>query len=410
MADPHLPSSSQPPSNLISPNPTQPPSQSSPQIIPPPNPLPPTTPAKKSYSSIVQHPTASHFQHDPVRAAKKSFQNEELTQMGEHLGHDQNSCLSKPKSDTTRAESNLTLKKPQGTEHNNNLGVDTNEAAVKKSTRVMFSEQHSTLLNPEVTAETSGKDSGKHNTEIPSTVNLNVTELDATHQTHTQEIAEDSEDDFNYDDPIITELLDKDWDKELETHRRSPKDKAAQYDINNTKTGITGGQKKTKGPQQQSHTFNQNEFIQAWSVEECESDIVAALKDTTRTLLKGDTSINKNLDIQEVNSMSEEEEETTPIYNRFQTLQNLEEEETQPPKLYTLNNNEATIQMTEEGSQKQQGMDQSLEVSQASSHNFMQKQLLMDSASSKKHKRNKSHEEVSTQESPKIASKGKRAR
>ncbi|KAL0402599.1 UNVERIFIED_CONTAM: hypothetical protein Slati_4289800 [Sesamum latifolium] len=37
---------------------------------------------KVSYAKTVQHPSASHFQHDPVRAAKKTFQDEEMRLIG----------------------------------------------------------------------------------------------------------------------------------------------------------------------------------------------------------------------------------------------------------------------------------------------------------------------------------------
>ncbi|KAK4434297.1 hypothetical protein Salat_0592500 [Sesamum alatum] len=67
------------------------------------------------------------------------------------------------------------------------------------------------------------------------------------------EIGEDGDDDFNYDDPIIAELLDKDWDEELAIHRRSPNDKAAHFDIASYKPGNEGD--KSKEPEY-THSSN----------------------------------------------------------------------------------------------------------------------------------------------------------
>ncbi|KAK4422907.1 hypothetical protein Salat_1873300 [Sesamum alatum] len=292
--------------------------------IEPPTPFNHTTPSAASFDSgqkniLLYSPTsASHFQHDPEKA---------------HLGHDHNSCLSKPKPDNDRPETTPTLLETQRSDQNNQLGLNTNEATTKKGKRVMFSEakHHSSQLEQGVTAEPSDTGHRKQIIEKSSASNLNGNVTNASYQNYPQEIAGDSEDDFNYDDPIIIELLDKDWDKELEIHKRSPKDKAAQFDINSS-----------------------------------------IIRDNTRPLFKGDTSANRTTGIQDTYNTSEEEEETTPIYNRFHTLQNLEEEETPPPELHTQINTEAVIQVHEQGDKAQQEKEKSFEISQASTHNYLQ--------------------------------------
>ncbi|KAK4430852.1 hypothetical protein Salat_0847000 [Sesamum alatum] len=221
----------------------------------------------------------------------------------------------------------------------------------------MFSESkhHPSQLERGTTVEPSDTGSRKQIIEKSSSTNLKGNITEASYQNYPQEIAEDSEDDFNYDDPIITELLDKDWDKELEMHKKSPNDKAAHFDINSTIIGAEGGKKDTRGALQFSQALKQPALTPAWSVEECESDILAIQQDTSRPLLKGDTSANRTSGIQDTTTTGEEEEETTPIYNRFQTLQNLEEEGTPPLEPQTLLSTEAATQAFEAQDDKSSG-------------------------------------------------------
>ncbi|KAL0457771.1 UNVERIFIED_CONTAM: hypothetical protein Slati_0404300 [Sesamum latifolium] len=61
---------------MIDPRTNPPPSSSQPTSS---NPLPPTTPiAISAKRNILQHSHATHFQHDPIRAAKKTFQDDSL--------------------------------------------------------------------------------------------------------------------------------------------------------------------------------------------------------------------------------------------------------------------------------------------------------------------------------------------
>ncbi|KAK4421825.1 hypothetical protein Salat_2133100 [Sesamum alatum] len=186
----------------------------------------------------------------------------------------------------------------------------------------MFSEDQQPFLQQDhdATIKQKGLGPGKYLKEKPRINVTDETTTDAIQQNCSQEIAEDSEDDFNYDDLIIAELVDKDRDKELDIHRRSPNDKAVEFDITSTKTRTEGGTKGTKEHYHCTNNYKQLSFTPAWSVEECESDILEIHKETTRTLYRGDTSSHQNTETQETEVASEGEEETTPVYNRFQSL------------------------------------------------------------------------------------------
>ncbi|KAK4417028.1 hypothetical protein Salat_2528300 [Sesamum alatum] len=224
-------------------------------------------PAKKSYSSIVQHPTASHFQHDPERAAKKSFHNEDLLQMGMVTRH-------------------------KG-------------------------------------------------------------------------------------DP------DKDWDEEFARHRRSPNDKAAHFDIASSKPGNEGEKPKEQEYTHCSNIHKQLPFTPAWSLEECESNLMETHKEGTRsTLYKGDTSTPHIIGSQETEVASDGEDEATPIFNRFQSLQNFEEEEIQTNGRQLQPHTEGNINASEAGDTDQhnqtnqpqaaqQADDTSFEISQTTTHNLL---------------------------------------
>ncbi|KAK4420969.1 hypothetical protein Salat_2047400 [Sesamum alatum] len=227
MADPYPPS-------LPQPNPQPPPP-------PQPFPQPPSTPAKKSYSSIVQHPTASHFPHDPDRAAKKSFHNEDLPQMGTATTH-------KGDPDTTRTEANTEPLDNQASEADDQTQMVNNDTAKKKGKKVMFTEDNQEK-------STRPKDS---RTETPSKELLRPNDKDVSSaiQGHQQvppaSVEISDEDNFNYDDPIIAELLDKDWDKELNKQGKSPSDKAAHFDLTSSKNGTSGGPNREPQPGQTS--------------------------------------------------------------------------------------------------------------------------------------------------------------
>ncbi|KAK4435338.1 hypothetical protein Salat_0697200 [Sesamum alatum] len=140
-------------------------------------------------------------------------------------------------------------------------------------------------------------------------------------------------------------------------HKKSPNGKAALFDINNNIIGAEGGKKDSQGDLQFSQALKQPAFTPAWSVEECELDMLVVQQDLSRPLFKGDTSVNRTSGIQDTTTNSEEEEETTPIYNRFQTLQNLEHEETLPPELQIQISNEAETQAQKIGDKAQQEED-----------------------------------------------------
>ncbi|KAK4422791.1 hypothetical protein Salat_1861600 [Sesamum alatum] len=314
MADPHPPSLPQP----------------NPQPPPPPQPFPQPSPtlAKKSYSSIVQHPIASHFPHDPDRAAKKSFHNEDLPQMG------------------------------TATTHKGDPAIQGHQ-------------------------------------QVPSA---------------SVEISD--EDNFNYDDPIIAELFDKDWDKELNKQGKSPSDKAAHFDLTSSKNG-TSPNREPQPAQTPKHS-RQLLFTPAWSFEEGESDIMETQIEGSGTLYKGDTSTYRTTESQETEAVGEEEEDSTPLFNRFQNLQNLEEED---PPMHAQPNLTHTTHSTE--GKEARGIEQhntniinsateqgSYDQSQTTTPIDIQDQLLLDSASSLKHKRNKSQEDLHIQESTKNCKQG----
>ncbi|KAK4426635.1 hypothetical protein Salat_1432200 [Sesamum alatum] len=213
----------------------------------------------------------------------------------------------------------------QNLEPTNQMSKESNDNGRKKGKRVMFSEdnQENTDRHKGSRPETLSKEMLRINDTVVSPAkdfNQN-----ASHET--EEVSD--EDKFNYDDPIIAELLDRDWDKEFNKHGKSHNDKVAHFDNASTKNGTSGGTKRDQEPAHASNSFKQLSFIPAWSLEEGESDIMETHMEGSRILYKGDTSTHRNTDSQETEAASEEEEESTPIFNRFQSLQNLGEEEPQ---------------------------------------------------------------------------------
>ncbi|KAK4438608.1 hypothetical protein Salat_0195300 [Sesamum alatum] len=171
-------------------------------------------------------------------------------------------------------------------------------------------------LTPDTTARQKGSGSGTHLKDNLSTNDIAETAAEAINQNDLQEIGEDSGDDFNYDDPIIAELLDKIWDEELARHRKSPNDKAVHFDIASTKPGNEGGTTKEQENTHCSNIHKQLPFTPAWSLEEHESDIMETHKEETRTMYKGDISTHQFIGSQDTEVASEGEEESTPIFNR----------------------------------------------------------------------------------------------
>ncbi|KAK4421163.1 hypothetical protein Salat_2066800 [Sesamum alatum] len=138
----------------------------------------------------------------------------------------------------------------------------------------------------------------------------------------------------------------------------------------------------------------------------------------SRTLYKGDTTTYRTTESQETEAVGDEEEDSTPLFNRFQSLQNLEEEDptmhAQPNLTHATHSIEGKEARDIEqyntniiNSATEQG---SYDQCQTATPIDIQDQLLLDSASSHKHKRNKSREDLHIQDSTKTASKGKRTR
>ncbi|KAK4438605.1 hypothetical protein Salat_0195000 [Sesamum alatum] len=149
-------------------------------------------------------------------------------------------------------------------------------------------------------------------TEIPSKEMLRPNDKDVNSATHgyqqashgSEEVSD--EDNFNYDDPIIAELLDKDWDKELNKQGKSPSDKAAHFDLTSSKNGTSGESNRDPQPVQTSNSSKQLPFTPAWSLEEGESDIMETHMEGSITFYKGDTSTLRTTDSQETEAAGEE--------------------------------------------------------------------------------------------------------
>ncbi|KAK4420171.1 hypothetical protein Salat_2430000 [Sesamum alatum] len=105
----------------------------------------------------------------------------------------------------------------QSSEPIDQMSMETNATARNKGKRVMFSknQQPNPQQDQEAAVRQKGSESGNYLKENLRTNITDETGAEAIHQNCSQEIVEDSEDDFNYDDPIIAELLDKDWIRNL---------------------------------------------------------------------------------------------------------------------------------------------------------------------------------------------------
>ncbi|KAL0289211.1 UNVERIFIED_CONTAM: hypothetical protein Sradi_7078400 [Sesamum radiatum] len=169
-------------------------------------------------------------------------------------------------------------------------------------------------------------------------------------------VEEASPDDFNYEDPLISELLDKDWDGE-------------------------------KMKQNESHFID----IEAEEGMHKESDRDTPRWYQTKNFLRGETSRQRKPDNKPTKehipvSESEGEEELTPVSNRFQSLEDMETDDISH-LLESIGKNTPPIKNREAGGSKAEIQGH------CNGENSYQEMILTDSTVSHRHKRNKSLEE-----------------
>ncbi|KAL0394703.1 UNVERIFIED_CONTAM: hypothetical protein Slati_4436500 [Sesamum latifolium] len=196
-----------------------------------------------------------------------------------------------------------------------------------------------------------------------------------------------SPDDFNYEDPLIVELLDKDWDAENKRHNapnftdiETVEERNKRSDRDTCPSMVPNSLAKETSPKVTGNTKN---FFRG---------------EPSRQRCPDDQSSKEHLPPSE----SEGEEELTPVSNRFQSLEDMEMDD-----ILSL------IESTEKNTSPQKDCETGGSNVEAQDHrtseNTNQEMNLTDSTASHRHKRNKSLEEDTTK-SITMGGKGKKSK
>ncbi|KAK4422854.1 hypothetical protein Salat_1868000 [Sesamum alatum] len=214
-----------------------------PPPVPQPSPTPALPPNKRSYANIVQNLPATHFQHDPTRAAKKTFQDDSLQEIGTAAKYKEGNEdlrlilnakrkgkkvafvneLDPDRNGTTE----VTIGKINATPSMlNNEIISVHELAIGNSVlaKIVVGDG---VANEDAVYDKVGQvhvgnlfvGDSVFGVEIGDVVvHNNVAYVNNLSVTNEHMI----EDDFNYDDPIVAALLDKNWDEEIHARNNTP--------------------------------------------------------------------------------------------------------------------------------------------------------------------------------------------
>ncbi|KAL0287582.1 UNVERIFIED_CONTAM: hypothetical protein Sradi_7121300 [Sesamum radiatum] len=305
-----------------------------------------------------------------------------------HLGHDMSVCISKHHSG-----SNLTEKEPRTTGHISSTNEETRDLRDiinyrRKGKAVVIDPVVSNIaihgseaIAPSPKANEHKDNDAANGVYLPHMhVPANEPHAEPSRPGHVEEA---SPNDFNYEDPLISELLDKDWDAE-------------------------------KMRQNASHFIDieAEEEMHKESDRDTPSMVPNSLSDKTpskaaghtKNFLRGETSRQRRTDKKPSkehtpDSESEGEEELTPVSNRFQSLEDMETDDISH-LIESTGKNTPPIKNCEAGGSKAEIQGH------RSGENPYQEMILTDATISHRHKRNKSLEEVMPQS--KTGGKGKK--
>ncbi|KAL2237563.1 UNVERIFIED_CONTAM: hypothetical protein Sindi_0948000 [Sesamum indicum] len=325
-----------------------------------------------------------------------------------HLGHDIATCIVKLNNEKSQA--NLEPMLPDKLSNQmeeirdlreiiNNKRKGKNVLIANDSAAALNINQNSDQLHTEKTRKLSSDDIA---------INANAVEFPTSH-VHVPESLITSENnpegktvvaspnDLTYEDPLIAELLDKDWDADKTSqNKRLPINIDDVEAINNSS--------------EQQEISRQPQHDHITEVPKPQSkELSPQASESTKKILHGETSRQRNrmehsqkqpfYEVQTAPLDSEGEDEHTPIFNRFQSLEDLETEDTLQ-KLESMQNVTlpANANMSERGNETI-NITHTFEIrSDMDGHNqegqeVQQKVIFTDSKASNKHKRNKSVED-----------------
>ncbi|KAL0287132.1 UNVERIFIED_CONTAM: hypothetical protein Sradi_7130600 [Sesamum radiatum] len=292
-----------------------------------------------------------------------------------HLGHDMSVCISKH-----NPGPNITEKESKTTGHTSSTNEDTRDLRDiinyrRKGKAVVIDPVVSNIAIHDSEAIVPSSHANVHNdNDAVNGVSFLHMHAPAT-EPHAEtprpgHVEEASPDDFNYEDPLISELLDKDWDGE------KMKQNASHFIDIEAEEGMH------KESDRDTPSMVPNSLSN-----ETPSKAVGQ----TKNFLRGETSRQRKPDNKPTKehipvSESEGEEELTPVSNRFQSLEDMETDDISH-LLESIGKNTPPIKNREAGGSKAEIQGH------CNGENSYQEMILTDSTVSHRHKRNKSLEE-----------------
>ncbi|KAL0288045.1 UNVERIFIED_CONTAM: hypothetical protein Sradi_7109000 [Sesamum radiatum] len=306
-----------------------------------------------------------------------------------HLGHDMSVCISKH-----YTGANLNEKEPRTTGHTSSTNEDTRDLRDiinfrRKGKAVVIDPVVSNIAIHDSEAIVSSPNANVHNdNDAANGVFLPHMHVPAT-KLHAEtsrpgHVEKASPDDFNYEDPLISELLDKDWDAE-KMRQNVP------HFID-----IEAEEERHKESDRDTPSMVPNSLS---------DEIPSKAVGQTKNFFRGETSRQRRPDNKPTKehtpaSESEGEEELTPVSNRFQSLEDMETDDISH-LIESTGKNTPLMKNCEAGGSKAEIQGH------CSGENRYQEMILTDSTILHRHKRNKSLEENMTK-SFKTGGKGKK--
>ncbi|KAL0394544.1 UNVERIFIED_CONTAM: hypothetical protein Slati_4420600 [Sesamum latifolium] len=415
-----------------------------------------------TYAKIVQQPSAAHFQHDPVQAAKKTFLDDEMCLIGSYSSYKGEPSIIYSSKEMAllaailkftlvgkffhglpnlnflhlrivklglkgnvivgrlnfkhvlirltneedfsrlwlRGHIEMDLRPPGNTPIPNEEPRDLREiinnkrkrkAVANDNTPVTLTVEHNIDKGAPVDLPIIANDIGSKANDVSSSP-LHVPESELSiepdsYRSGHVEVA--TPDDFNYDDPLIAELLDRDWDAENKS-RNVP------HSIN---IEVVEGMDK----ESEQDTFPS--MVPNSHFEETSPKAAGTIKkffqgETSRQRCTRDQSQeHPSPEAHTIPLDSEGEEELTPVSNRFQSLEDMKMEDILQHIKNMQKASTDTAARTSSTYENTLSMEHPIQEGEAS----QQELIFTDSTVSNKHKRNKSLEEA-TNKSPKTAS------
>ncbi|KAL0437784.1 UNVERIFIED_CONTAM: hypothetical protein Sradi_0486300 [Sesamum radiatum] len=222
-----------------------------------------------------------------------------------------------------------------------------------------------------------------------------------------EDFRKDNPDDFNYEDPLIAALLDKDWDAERGIHH-SPEPNASTNEL------VRKNMVKDSAPKKKNNMQRADPCPPKASRK---TKILLRGESSKKNQSKGFISKMDVITVQETSQSSEEDEEITPVSNRYQSWQDMDiMPDAENPYILDQVNENTTEEEDFLACSFQEGQTVDTPVHEdltilSTSPTLMQEFILKDAAAANKLKRNKSTENIKQgNKEATTGGKGKRSR